>query len=332
MGPERSLVSFDGTPVHPSARAQSCAGGVCARLEFAAVWALAKLLGLPPRPVARTLGAGIGCLAFYATPRLRRTGLRNLEIAFPEMAIGERERILRGLYRNLGWHLVEFCRMPRLSQEKARDFLRYDGLEHYLRARDEGKGVLILTAHLGAWELSSFYHSLMGYPMTVVARTLDNVYVDRFVNRIRQLHGNRVINKDDFARGLLAAMSRGETVGILMDTNMTPPQGVFVDFFGRLAATGSGVARIALKTGARVLPGFLLWDGNSRGYVLRFGPPISLPSTGDYETDSVAGTAILTRVLEDWIRRYPDQWLWVHRRWKTRPQGEGPIYTEGRVG
>lgn len=281
--------------------------------------------------MARALGGAIGRLAFHLTPRLRRTGLRNLEMSFPEMTRDEREGVLRRLYRNLGWHLAEFCQMPRYTQANTRRFLRYDGLQHFLAARSRGQGVLIVTAHLGAWELSSFYHSLMGYPLSVVARTLDNPFVNRFVNGVRCLHGNRVIDKDEFARGLLLAMRRGETVGILMDTNMTPPQGVFVDFFGRLAATGSGAARIALKTGASVLPGFLLWDAERRGYVLRFGPPVSLPSTGNIEADAVAGTAILSKVLEDWIRRYPDQWLWVHRRWKTRPEGEGPIYMDAQT-
>lgn len=298
------------------------------KLEFSVIWLVAELLGLLPRPIARTLGAGIGRLAFRATPRLRRTGLRNLEIAFPGMPTPDREKILRRVYRNLGWHLAEFCQMPRYTRSNTSSFVHYDGLEHYLQARDEGKGVLIATAHLGAWELSSFYHSLMGYPIAVVARTLDNVYINRFVNKIRCLHGNRVIDKDEFARGLLTSMRRGETVGILMDTNMTPPQGAFVDFFGCPAATGTGVIRIARKTGAAVLPGFLLWDEESRGYVLHFGSRVSLPSTGDFESDVVAGTAILTKVLEEWIRRYPDQWLWVHRRWKTRPEGGAPVYTE----
>ena len=122
--------------------------------------------------------------------------------------------------------------MPAYTPESASRFIRYEGLENYLAARDRGKGVLVLTGHLGAWELSSFYHSLMGMPMGMVIRRLDNPLVDAFVNQIRCLHGNRVIHKDDFARGLIASMRAGETVGILMDTNMTPPQGVFVPFFG----------------------------------------------------------------------------------------------------
>src|ERR1700733_11816333 len=258
------------------------------RLEFALVWAAVKLLSLPPRSVARSIGASIGRMALVLTPRLARVGDLNLRLAFPEKSAAERQQILRTLYRNLGWLLAEFCQMPRYTPETTHSFIRYEGLEHYLAARDEGKGVLILTGHLGAWELSSFYHSLMGYPMSIVIRRLDNPLVDSLVNHIRCLHGNQVLHKDDFARGLLASMRRGETVGILMDTNMTPPQGAFVDFFGNSACTGTGLARIAMKTGARVLPGFLLWEESRRQYVLRFGAPIALESTGIDDADVAA--------------------------------------------
>jgi KDO2-lipid IV(A) lauroyltransferase len=297
------------------------------RLEFVLVWTAVKLLGLPPRRIARGLGALIGRIALLLTPRLRRAGDLNLRLAYPDKTALERQQILRKLYRNLGWLLAEFCQMPHYTREMAQKFIRYEGLEHYLAARDEGKGVLVLTGHLGAWELSSFYHSLMGYPMSIVIRRLDNPLVDDLVNRIRCLHGNQVLHKDDFARGLLASMRRGKTVGILMDTNMTPPQGTFVDFFGHPACTGSGLARVAMKTGARVLPGFLLWEETTQQYVLRFGAPLTLSCSDNTEADALAHTAMFTKVIEDYIRQYPDQWLWVHRRWKTRPQGEAAIYT-----
>jgi KDO2-lipid IV(A) lauroyltransferase len=146
------------------------------------------------------------------------------------------------------------------------------------------------------------------------------------VNRIRCLHGNRILHKDDFARGLLAAMRNGETVGILMDTNMTPPQGVFVPFFGVEACTASGLARVALKTDAAVVPGFLLWEQAAGRYVLHFDPAVELVRTGDAEADVLANTALFTAILERFVREYPDQWLWMHRRWKTRPPGERGIY------
>ena len=252
--------------------------------------------------------------------------MRNLELAFPALPVSERKHILRLEYRNLGWLLAEFCQMSRYTPAYASQFIRYEGLDHYLRARDRGQGVLVLTGHLGAWELSSFYHSLAGYPMGMVIRRLDNPLVDAMVNDIRCRHGNRVLHKDDFARGLLGAMRAGETVGILMDTNMTPPQGLFVPFFGIEACTASGLARVALKTGAAVLPGFLLWEESERRYVLHFGPELTVARTGDATANALANTALFTATIESWIRRYPEQWLWVHRRWKTRPEGEESLY------
>jgi len=296
------------------------------RIEFCAAWLFVHLLGALPRSWARAVGALLGRVAYACLGRLRRVGLRNLELAFPEMPAAERETILRLEYRNLGWLLAEFCRMSGYTPEFASRFIRYEGLEHYLAARDRGQGVLVLTGHLGAWELSSFYHSLAGYPMGMVIRRLDNPLVDAMVNRIRCRHGNRVLHKDDFARGLLAAMRAGETVGILMDTNMTPPQGLFAPFFGVQACTASGLARVALKTGAAVLPGFLLWEEAERRYVLRFYSELALASSGDAEADAADNTARFNAVLESVVREYPSQWLWMHRRWKTRPPGELPIY------
>jgi Kdo2-lipid IVA lauroyltransferase/acyltransferase len=295
-------------------------------LEFFFVWLLVKLFALPPRILGRRMGAALGAFAFSVIPRLRRVGMRNLEIAFPFSSPVEREQILRTLYRNLGWQLAEFCRMPAYTRQNTGNLMRYEGLERYLAAKEKGKGVLILTGHLGAWELSSFYHSLMGYPMSMVIRRLDNPKVDRLVNGIRCLHGNQVLHKDDFARALLSTMRKGESVGILMDTNMTPPQGTFVDFFGKEACTASGLARVALKTGAAVLPGFMLWEPAEGKYVLHFGEEIPIVSTGDDQADVQEITQRLTSELESWIRRYPEQWLWVHRRWKTRPAGEASLY------
>jgi Kdo2-lipid IVA lauroyltransferase/acyltransferase len=306
--------------------AKKTAGGVRVRLEFFFVAALIGVLGALPRGVVRRIGAGLGWVAFTFSRRLRRVGLRNLQIAYPERSESERERLLRELFRGLGWQLAEFCLMSRYSAEEAKRYVRYEGLEHYLEAREQGKGVLVVTGHLGAWELSSFFHSLMGYPMAMVIRRLDNARVDALVNRIRCKHGNRVLHKDDFARGLLAAMHAGETVGILMDTNMTPPQGVFVPYFGVEACTASGLARVALKAGAAVLPGFLLWEAAEGQYVLHFGRPLELIETGDVQADIVANTALYTAAIESYVRQYPEQWLWVHRRWKTRPAGEAGLY------
>ena len=283
-------------------------------------------LGVLPRSLARAIGAGLGSLCFTLLRRLREVGRFNLTLAYPGQGTVERDHLLRRVYRSLGWQLAEFCLMPRYTLAQASQFIEYEGLEHYLAAKDRGQGVLVLTGHLGAWELSSFYHSLAGYPMGLVIRRLDNPLVDEFVNRIRCLHGDRVIHKDDFARGLISAMRAGETVGILMDTNMTPPQGVFVPFFGVEACTASGMARVALKTDAAVLPGFLLWNEKRRKYVLHFRECIPLVRSGKAEADILANTAAFTAAIERAIRSAPEQWLWMHRRWKTRPPGEPGVY------
>ncbi len=295
-------------------------------LEYWFVRALVGGLGALPRSAARAAGAGLGWVAWVAVGRLRRIGDRNLKMAYPEAPAAWREQTLRGVYRSLGWQLAEFCRMRRYTRDNTRGLLRYEGFEHFAQARDKGRGVLIVTGHLGAWELSSFYHSLMGHPMNMVIRRLDNDRVDRFVNGIRCLHGNRVLHKDDFARGLIGAMRRGESVGILMDTNMTPPQGVFVPFFGMQAATASGLARVAAKTGASVLPGFLLWHADEKKYVLHFYPEIAMRRSDDAEADALENTARCTAAIEAVVRAYPEQWLWVHRRWKTRPAAESSLY------
>jgi KDO2-lipid IV(A) lauroyltransferase len=295
-------------------------------LEYVLVRAVAGGLGRMPRGLARLVARGLACAVYGGFGRLRRVGVRNLELAFPELSTKARRKILKGVYLHLGWQLVEFCRMTRYTAQNTRGWMRTEGLEHYLAAKAHGKGVLIITGHLGAWELSAFYHSLMGHRMGMLMRNLDNRRLDAFVNGIRCLHGNFTISKDDFGRGLLKAVRAGETVGILMDTNMTPPRGVFVPFFGIAACAGTGLAHIARQTGAAVLPGFMLWEPAERRYVLRFGPEVEIPRTADRAADILEGTRRATAAIESWIRRYPDQWLWIHRRWKTRPPGEPGLY------
>lgn len=295
-------------------------------LEYLPVWVVARLLEVLPRALARRLGICLGLGFFHLYPRLHRVGMRNLELAFPELPENERLKILRGTFVSLGRLLAEFPKFPQYSLENVEQVAIYDGLENFLAARQRGKGVLLLTAHLGGWEISSFVHSLHGYPLHAVVRDLDNPYLNRLVKRYRTLHGNNTIDKNQFTRGLLGAMRRGEAVGILMDINMTPPQGAFVEYFGRLACTAVGVARIALRTDAAVVPVFTIWDETLKKYRIRFEPALQTVRTGDVAADTITNTAIYTKVIETFVRRYPDQWLWVHRRWKTRPPGEPPLY------
>ncbi len=296
------------------------------KLEYAAAWPFIKILGILPRPLARAFAIFLSQIVYLLHFRLRQVGMRNLAMAFPEKSVAEHKRILRGEFTTLGRQLAELCQFPKYTPQNVDQVVVYDGLENYERAYARGKGVLFLTAHFGGWELSAFAHSLHGHWVNIVMRPMDNQYLDHMLQRYRTMHGNKVVPKDDFVRGLLAAMKAGETVGILMDTNMTPPQGVFVDFFGIQACTASGLARIALRTDAAVVPGFTIWDESLGKYRLRFDRALELIRTGDLEADIVANTQMFTKVIEDYARKYPAQWLWVHRRWKTRPEGEQPLY------
>ena len=296
------------------------------RLEYTPVWLLANLIRWMPRPLAHALGISLAMLIYLLHARLRRVGLRNLDLAFPAKSQKEKKQILRGVFVSLGRQLGEFCLFPRYTKENYTRAAIYDGFQNFADAHARGKGVIFLTAHFGGWEVGSFVHSLIGHPLNIVIRQLDNPFLDRMVDRYRSLHGNRSFAKQDFARGLLSALRKGEIVGVLMDTNMTPPQGEFVDFFGVPACTATGIARVALHTDASVLPAVTVWDSQLRKYRICIDPALKLVRTGNTAADTIANTALFTKAIESYVARYPEQWLWVHRRWKTRPPGAPPIY------
>jgi Kdo2-lipid IVA lauroyltransferase/acyltransferase len=296
------------------------------RFEYVPVWLIVSLFRVLPRGLARMLGIGLGYSVYLLHPRLRHVGYRNLRLALPEKSKREHRKIVRGVFRTLGRQLADFCQFPSYDGRNIETLAVYEGFECYDSARARGKGVLFVTAHLGGWEIGSFAHAIYGNSMQVVVRPLDNPYLDRLVNGHRTLHGNKTFGKQEFARGLISAMRAGETVGLLMDQNMTPPQGVFVDFFGVPACSASGIARVAMKTDAAVVPAFTIWDPVLRKYRVHFDPAVALIRTGNHEADVIANTAKFTKVIEEFVRKYPDQWLWVHKRWKTRPPGESPLY------
>jgi KDO2-lipid IV(A) lauroyltransferase len=295
-------------------------------LEYAAARAVLGGLGLLPRSLAVTAGRAMGRLAYAFGGRLRRTGERNLELAFPALGPRERARILRGSFTSLGRLLGEFSQLSRITPEQLRDIVEVEGLEHYRAASAAGRGVIFFTGHLGAWELSCFAMSALGYPMSFLARRIDNERVDQMVEKIRTRFGNRLINKRAAARPILQTLRAGGTVGLLVDLNTQPHEGVFVDFFGRPASTTAGLARLARHSGAPVLPGFIPWEADRRRFVLHLHPPLAASWTDDESDDIRRFTARFTAVVEDYVRRYPDQWLWIHKRWHTRPPGEPDIY------
>ncbi len=268
-------------------------------------------------------GAAYGLAQLYvrlldaAIPRLRRVARRNLEMALPGM---EAEPVIAGMFRSVARLLVTFAKFPGIGRDNLERWIRPEGAGNVEDALRQGRGVLFATAHLGNWELSAFAWALVAGPMSVVARPLDNPLIDRMVERRRTGSGNHVISKREAARPILKALAANQAVGILIDQNAAADAGVFVDFFGLPACAGTGFVKLAAHSGAVVIPGFALWSEEERRYILRFYPPLEI--TGDAARD----TAALQALLEAVIRAHPDQWLWMHRRWKTRPPGAPPLY------
>lgn len=297
-------------------------------LEYAAARALLSGLGALPRPAAVRLGRAFGRVAYAVAGGLRRTGLRNLEIAFPEMDAAERERILRGSFESLGRQLGEVSQFPRATPERLSAVAEYDSEDVKLLdvARERGRGVIFLTSHLGSWEMLCFAHSALYEPLSFLVRPLDNSRIDRMVERLRTRFGNRPIDKGAAARTALKLLRQGGTLGVLADLNTQEREGVFVPFFGRLACTTAGVATLALRTDATVIPVCAPWDERRGKFVFRGGPVIELVRTGDDRRDVEVNTANFTAAIERHVRMFPDQWLWIHKRWKTRPSGEPDLY------
>ena len=290
------------------------------RAEYTAAVAVVKSLEWAPRGMAEWLARRYAGLLDRAIPRLRRVALCNLAFALPELDDAGRGRVVDGVFASIARILVAFAKLPSIDRRRVGAWIRYEGFEHFERAMARGKGVLFATAHLGNWELSAHAHALMTGPMDVLVRPLDNPLIDRLVEGRRALSGNRVLVKVDSARTMLKALRENRAVGVLIDQNASLDDGVFVNFFGTPACAASGFARLAFRSGAGVIPGFALWSETEGRYVLRFLPEVAM--TGDVRRDTEA----VQGALEGVIRAHPDQWLWIHRRWKTRPPGEPSVY------
>jgi KDO2-lipid IV(A) lauroyltransferase len=301
-------------------------GLVRSYIEFAIAWVILKGIGLLPRQWAIKFGQAVGATAHAVLPHLRRHAEANLRLAFPEMNEGERARIKRGTFQNLGRLLGEVSQFPRFNRDNIESVVQYVGLENYQNAVAAGRGVILLTGHIGAWELSVFAHSLYGHPMSFLARRVDNPLVEQLAERQRTRFGNRSIDKKNSIREVLKTLKSGGVVGILADLNASREEGVFCDFFGIPACTTAGVATLALRTGAVVLPGYIVWDEEAKIHRLHFEAPIETVNTGNRDEDVQTNTARYAKVIESIVRRHPDQWLWIHRRWRTRPEGEPEIY------
>ena len=295
-------------------------------LEYVIARSLLALLSALPLRLALAAGSTLGRLGYYLSSRLRRSGTRNLELAFPELDAHRREELLRGAFKSLGRQLGVFSHFGKARPESLQALIECEGLEHLAAAEKSGRGVILFTGHIGAWELSSFGLSLFGHPLSFLVRRIDNSRIEGLIDRSRTRQGNRTIDKRSAAREMLQLLQAGETLGILVDLNTLDREGIFVDFFGRPASTTFVLAKLALRTGALVLPVFAPWDEKRQRFILKIDKPLDFTSTGDEQEDVRRFTQLFTGVVEKYVRLYPDQWLWIHRRWKTRPPGEASLY------
>lgn len=278
---------------------------------------LAGFRGIPT-PLRKALFIGVSRMFHHLIPRQRLIATHNLRRAFPEKSEGEILRIVQSVYRNMGIVAAEFFDIPHLTKENIAALVETEGLENCEKALAKGLGVLLFSAHFGNWELEAAAAALLIKPAVVIYRPLDSHLLDHLVLRVRSATGNVLLPKDHAMRAMLRTLKQNGIVGILIDQNMAWYEGVFVDYFGRPACTTDGLALLALHTEAPVLPAYIVRLPDGR-YRLVFGPEVEVIRTGDRNADVLANTQRFTKVIEQIVRRYPDQWLWVHQRWKTQP-------------
>jgi len=274
------------------------------------------------------LGAMLGALFYLFDFRDRRIALKNLAFAFPDQPAAEHRRLLRATCRNLGRLAFEVAHMPALTRDSLPRYVRVEDPARWAQvvARVRERGAIILTGHYGNWELLAYACGLLGQPVTLIHRRMRNELVDREIAALRGGAGTQFIAKKAAAKEALRRLRAKAMVAIPIDQNQIRSYGVFVDFFGLPACTTTGPARLAMLTGAPIVPVFLVREGESERHRIVILPEVELVRTGDREADIRTNTQRCSAVFEEMVRRHPDHWIWFHKRWKTRPEGEPRIY------
>lgn len=296
------------------------------KLEYYAARGIVEAVGLLPLETSLKTGAAFGRAFQKLVPKLNRVAAKNLEIALPHLDETEKQRILRGTFENLGRQLGLFAHFKHFTTENLHEIVEFEGREHFEKAQFEKRGALLLTAHFGGWELINAAMSSFGFPGNILVRRIDNPLIEKFVEQLRTKFGSRTIDKKTSARTMFRLLQSGARLGIVADQNAQPHEAVFVDFFGVPAATTASVARLALRTNAVVLPAFAIWLADKQKYLFKVEPPIEIEKTGAAEIDVQNLTQAATLQIENLVRQYPEQWLWIHKRWNTRPEGEQNFY------
>jgi len=294
--------------------------------ELFAVRSLLGAIGALPLETSMRFGKSFGRFLGSRFPKLQKTARRNLEIAFPEMSAEEKDKIVLGTFESIGRHLGFVSHFRKFKLEDVRNVVEVVGKEHFDRAHEMGRGVLFFTGHFGSWEVFNLLPPAFGFGMNILVRRIDNPLLEKYVDAFRTKFGSVTLDKTRSARQMFRVLENGELLGILADLNVQEKEGVFVDFFGVPASTTVSIAKLALKTNAAVLPAFAVWEEAKQKYVVYLEPPIEYKQ-GDASDENVRElTQKITNVVEKYVRLYPEQWLWIHKRWNTRPPGEDGIY------
>jgi KDO2-lipid IV(A) lauroyltransferase len=296
------------------------------KAELYAVRSLLGAIGTLPLETSMRFGKSVGRFLAKRFPKLRKTARRNLEIAFPEMTEPEREKIIHGTFESLGRHLGFVSHFRKFKHEDIRDLIEVVGREHFDEAHATGRGILFFTGHFGSWEVFNLLPPAFGFGMNILVRRIDNPLVENFVDEMRTRFGSVTLDKTRSARKMFRVLENGELLGILADLNAQEREGVFVDFFGVPASTTTSIAKLALATNAIVLPAFAVWEESKQKYVVYLEPPVEYQKTENAEQDIKDLTQDITKIVEKYVRQYPEQWLWIHKRWNTRPDGEKGLY------
>ncbi len=293
--------------------------------EYVLVYSFYAFLNILPQELSLKIGRFLGLLFYKIDKKHRKHTLNNLKIAFPTKTENVLTDIAIKFYKNLGMVFVEIFRLNKYKESNIDDFVDSD-FDHIKNIYGK-QGILLLTAHFGNWELLAKTFGLKGYKGNVLARPLDNPYIEKILYDLRMASGNKVIyNRENAVKNIISALSEKEIVGFLPDENASKRIGVFVDFFGVKACTMPGMANIAAKTKLPVVPAFIVRikgkDGNYSKHRLIIEPPLDIKYTGDRKTDTMNILKLFNEKIEDIIKQYPEQWFWIHNRWKTRPDGE----------
>jgi KDO2-lipid IV(A) lauroyltransferase len=276
-----------------------------------------------PRIVRKSLFIILFSLFYHLSSKNRLITIHNLRHSFPEKDNKEIIKIAKGVYRHFAIVAAEFFDMPYINRETIHQWIDVEGMEHYQAAIAKGKGILSIVAHFGNWELMTIAVPIYAKPMYIVYRPLDNSVIDNMVEYVRTMQGNVLIPKGGSGKRIMELLKENQIVGILSDQNVAVKEGIFVDFFGRPACTGVGLAVMAMRSGAPVLPIFPARQKSGK-YKVILKPAIEAIRTDDYEADLIVNTQRFTKIIEEVIREYPEQWFWFHQRWKTKPYESNP--------